>query len=347
MSKRLKRGMERMPRLSLDKIGARLLLGVILAGVAAISVSIVKPVYAIDAPDTLTINAVYAYRHCRMDDDQLYIVDYNIAYTGDNPDENITEAFLVRLMNGTTELGSTAPYAYYDDGYARGIAAIYFTSADAPTWQGSYTMVLTGNPTLDWGGDPPSTSVSTFDLWSSSTGQGATEAEVTSRVLYFADLLEVAWSVDLIETVGSGSWLTSYGEDYFSNSIPYLSEICPLVYSASLSTPTYERRDYSQAYATTLRNSVSGTPLDVSDVADLIPIDDIWFTTTMWIGMVCLVVYFGCRKIGSLKPALLLAAPLLAVGALLGWVDLVVVVIAGAAAIGLTAYAFFYQKASA
>jgi len=325
------------------------------AGIVVASLAI--PVYAIDDPLVLTINSVYAYQHCLEDDDQLYIVDYTVSYddgnpaTDDNPDENVTEAYIIRLMDGVAELGSTTPYAYYDEGYGRGIASIYFTAAEVVsggiTWEGAYTMELTGNPTLTWVGDPPSTSVGTFDLWSSSTSQGATEAELGARVLYFADMLALAWSVDLIESSGLGSWLTSYGEDYFTNSIENLQTICPNIFSAGLVNPVYPERDtHAPTYATALRGAIVGTPLDLSAVASIAGLPTIWFTTFIFIGIMAVAAFGIGKASGSMKPAVIVLASLVPVGVLIGWLDLVVAILMGFAAIVAVAYVFFFEKSS-
>jgi hypothetical protein len=305
------------------------------------------PVLAIDNPDSMSINAVYVYRHCQEDDDQLYIIDYTITYSS-NPDENVTEAFIVRLMSGAVELGSTAPYAYYDDGYGRGIASIYFTSAEAPAWNGAYTMRLAGNPTLDWSGDPPFTSVGSFDLWSSSTSQGATEAELGARILYYADVLELAWSVDLIETAGAGSYLTSYGEDYFANSIEDLQAVCPNIFSAGVSQSDWPDVDTTpNTYASTLRGAITGTPLDLSPTAGVLGVDTIWLTTAIFAGIMAISAYGIARVIGSVKPALFIMASLVPIGIMIGWLDLLVGILMGFAAIVTIAYVFFLQKSPA
>jgi len=321
--------------------------------VGIIVTSLALPVYAIDDPDGLSINSIYVYRHCLEDDDQLYIIDYSLDYsiTG-NPSENVTEAYIIRLMNGVVELGNTTPYAYYDDGYDRGIASIYFTATEAGaipvTWQGNYTMQLVGNPTLSWAGDPPITSVGTFDLWSSSTNQGTTEAELSARVLYFADMLEIQWSVDMIETAATGSWLTSYGEDYFTNSIENLQEICPNVFSAGIVQPEFPDRDTSPpTYATTLRGGITGTPLDLSAVADIAGLPTIWFTTFMYIGIMAVAAYGVSKAAGSTKPAVITLASLIPIGVMIGWLDLVVAILMGFGAVIAVAYTFFLEKSSA
>jgi len=303
-----------------------------------------SPVLAINNPDTLSINAVYVYRHCVEDDDQLYLIDYTIEYTGANPDENSTEAYLFRLMNGAIELRAIAPYSYYDDGYDRAVAAIYFTAADAPAWAGGYSMHLVGNPALGWPGAPPNTSVAVFDLWSTSTNISDTQTEVAARVLYLADMLEVEWGIDLIETSASGSYLTSYGEDYFMNAIPHLQLIAPGAFAGSITPAEFETRTYTQAYSTTLRTALIGTPLDFTNLANAFGVPVMFVSSILYLMIMALVLYYASIKTGSYKPALLLSAVMIVAGALLGMLPLLLAIIMGFFALLGIGYAFFYQK---
>ena len=64
---------------------------------------------AIDSPDvSFSIDSVFVYQHCVQENDQLYLVEYTASYTT-NPTETITEAFIGRLMNGTTKLVMSLP----------------------------------------------------------------------------------------------------------------------------------------------------------------------------------------------------------------------------------------------
>lgn len=104
----------------------------------------------VQTPDTLRIFQVEAYRNCVELNDQLYLVTFDCSYTGAAPAEGINDTMLVRLMNGATELSSTSPYNYYNNGYEYGLASIYFSAADAPAWAGGYSVYMSGNPTLSW-----------------------------------------------------------------------------------------------------------------------------------------------------------------------------------------------------
>ena len=303
-----------------------------------------SPVLAIADPDSMSISAVYVYRNVRETGDQLYLIDYSIGYAA-NPDENITEAFLCRLMNGSTELRAVAPYAYYDDGYDRGVIAIYFNAADAPAWEGSYSMYLVGNPILSWVADPPSVYISTFNLWQDNT-IATQNTVVSSRVLYLADILELAWSVDMIEASGGGHSLTSFGEDYFTNVIPYADEIAPYAFAGQIIQPEVEDVDTSTAYADALVTSIEGTPLDLTDLANVWGVARGPLTALLYYGVVAFALILITKKMQSQKPLMILSIPAVIMGAFVG-VPLLVTIVVGFLAFGYIAYSIWYKPSTA
>jgi len=315
-------------------------------------IGLAMPVFAIDDPDVLQINAVWVYENCKEDNDQLYLIDYTLdndpdgdPLTDDNPDENITEAYLVRLMNGAVELGSTAPYAFYDEGYDRGLIALYFSAAEAPGWEGAYTMILVGNPTLDWDADPPETSVGDFDLWQD-WPISTTQEILASRILWLADQLELAWAVDMIETTASGSRLTEYGESYFVNVIPDLRTMAPSAFVGQIIQPEVEKREFTEDYSDDLAASVVGTPLDLTPLADAFDLSREVVTTVIYYAAVVVFLALLVTKIKNYKPAILMTIPCIIGGAFVG-VPLVITVLAGFFSLILIAYILFYQKSTA
>ena len=246
---------------------------------------VASPVLAIGAPEDLQINSVYVFRHCLETNDQLYLVEYFVDYdpdsdpeTDDNPAENITEAYLGRLMDGVDELGAVAPYSYYDEGYDKGVFAIYFSASDPnlPTWNDGYTMKLMGNPTIDWDAAIPSTSVAAFDLWSSSTSITDTQSELTARILYIADQLELAWGVNMVDSTGTGSYLSDYGEAYFTNAISNIQAMAPRAFAGSTTQPEWDYKEATTGYADDRADSVIDTPLDLTPMADWWDISRMW-----------------------------------------------------------------------
>lgn len=315
---------------------------VLLASIIAFA--IVSPVLAIADPDDMSINSVWVYRNCKETGDQLYLIDYTIDYAV-LPDETATEAYLVRLMNGVTELGAVAPYAYYDDGYGRGLAAIYFTAADAPTWEGAYDMKLIGNPALTWAGAPPVDTVSDFDLWQDTTIT-LTQELLSARILWMAQQLESAWSVDLIEVIGANSVLTSYGEDYFVSVVPYLYTIAPFAFAGQSIMPETNITASGTDYADALELNIIGSLFDFTDMANHFGVSRGIMTAIIYYAAVIVFAIIMVRTIGSYKPIMLFILPCVALGAFIG-VPLVITIVVGFLSLALVAFALFYKPSTA
>lgn len=325
------------------KLKRRYSIALLLAIVFLLSLSI--PVLAIDVPDLIyQINQVYVYRNCLETGDQLYLIDYMITYTV-NPAENITEAFLFRLMNGAVELGSVAPYSYYNDGYDRGVASIYFSAADAPAWNGAYSMQLAGNPALVWNPATPSTSMSPFGLWADNP-IGTTQTLLASRVLWLADQMELAWSVDMIETLSSGNALTTYGEAYFTNVIENLRLMAPLAFSGQSIQPEVETTAFTQDYANDLVTDIIGTPFDFTTLGTALGLSRGMVTAIIYYAIVILVLILVACRIQTYKPIMLLSVPFVIGGAFIG-VPLVITIVVGFLALVMVGFALFYKGATA
>lgn len=206
----------------------------------------VLPVYAqMPSPDTLLILQIEAYRNCIEPLDQLYLVSAIVSYTTPPAEYDISESFLVRLMNGGVELGSTTFYAAAspDYGYTRQLAAIYFSADTAPAWMGAYTVRVEGNPTVIWAGATPLVQSAVFSTWYDETTVSETQEALTLRLGVIGVQLENAWGAlvyDLVTDTATGRKLTALGEDYFTNTIPNLISMAPLLFSASLNTPNYD-----------------------------------------------------------------------------------------------------------
>jgi len=313
---------------------------------------IASPVLAIGAPHDLQINSVYVFQHCLETNDQLYLVEYFVDYdedadpeTDDNPDENITEAYLGRLMDGVDELSAVAPYAYYDEGYDEGVFAIYFSASDPnlPTWEGAYTMKLMGNPTLDWDAAIPETSVAAFDLWSDSTGITDTQNELTARILYIADQLELAWGINMVDSTGTGSYLSNYGEAYFTNAIPNIQTMAPRAFAGSTTQPEWDYKEATTDYADDRADSVVDTPLDMTPTADWWDISRMWTSSLFFILGSILILYCMLSPTGNYRPLVLLSTPLVIAGGYLGMLPMMATVLLGFAAFALTIFTLFYH----
>ena len=236
------------------------------------------PALAIADPDTPpAVNAVFMYEDLLEEGDVGVFVDYFLDYsiTG-NPTETATEAYLAPFIDtdGSTQLGTVAPYTYQDGGYGRGLIWIYFTAAEVTTHGidraniALYEVWFVGNPTLDWDADPPK-SVVGIDYWQPVDSDPA--VLLALRVLYYADVLELDWSLDLIEETSLGNRLTTLGESYFVNVIPNLRTIAPSAFSAGVYDPVMEDLDYATSFGAVVTNAggtVTGSRITLAEGAN-------------------------------------------------------------------------------
>jgi len=235
--------------------------------------ALAMPVLAIAGPDTPpAINAVYVYEDLLEDGDAGVFIDIYLDYAT-NPTETATEAYLATFIDtdGTTQLQTVAPYTYQDSGYGRGLIWIYFTAAEVTTYSidsaniALYEVWLVGNPTLSWAGDPPKT-IASIDYWQPVDSDPA--VLMALRVLYYADLFELIWALDLIEETALGNRLTTLGESYFVNVIANLRTIAPSAFSAGQYDPVMEDLDYASSFGAILTNgtgTATGSPITLTE----------------------------------------------------------------------------------
>jgi len=334
--------------MKLKRLFRNLIAGAIIAILLLPSIAVL----AIDPPNapTPTIDAVWAYRHCLENGDRLFIISYVIDYTTPNPPENVTEAYIARFMTGTTELKGVAPYAYYNDGYGRGVVMIYFTANEATTlpvtWEGAYKVKLVGNPTLSWSAAIPETTCNTFNSWSASASIAGTQQEISARVLYLAGQLQSDWGYIMIEPSGAGSKLSTYGENYFSNLVTGMRDMAPYAYSGQTIEVEFVTKERDPVYAVDLAATTAGTPLDLSGAAASWGTSEMFLKSLIWIGLTVGVLVISAKYMGT-KPSMLLSLPMIAGGALLGMLPLVLAIMVGVLAFLLTGYTLFYSKSGA
>lgn len=307
-------------------------------------------------PDVIQINSVWVYESTAEDHDQIYLIDYTLNYTV-SPTETVTEAFLFRLMNGGTELQACAPYNMVtngDDGWGRGLVAMYFTAAEAPTWAGAYTAIVTGNPLLTWTADPLTDSTSAFN-WRTYPFPGS-QNMIASKLLTIAGSLESAWggTLDLIQVSDAKTILTSDGENYFLNVIPNLRDVAPGMFSGETITPESDIKqagDFSYDYATSLENDIltAGNPLNFTTLAASFGITSLTrgvITAVLYYAIVIFLLILACRAMNTYKPLMMFMIPFVILGAFVG-VPLTVTIIVAFFCLVTIGYILFYRGASA
>jgi len=243
--------------------------------------SLASPVLAIANPDSgPTIEQVDVYRHCLESDDMLVVVQYFVDYTV-NPAETINQAFLGRLIaaDGVTVLANVAPYSYYDKGYDHGVYAVYLGAVEAAGhWGTACTISFEGNPTLAWPGDPPKVTTPTLN-WHATTTSQATELLLGSNVLTIANTLSDYWGIAwaLVTETVEGTKLSSFGDQYFTNAIPYLREMVPNIFLGGIVAPEWEESRYVGSATSTMTGAVAddgGTMTNETLAANSVAVND-------------------------------------------------------------------------
>jgi hypothetical protein len=218
-------------------------------GVLSLSSSPVEATTPIPWPDTtnVTIESAHIYKNYLELGDVLVVVRYYMKWAAaTQPTLTIDQTFIGETMNGTIELANIAPYSYYSNGYNHGVFSMYFTAAQAAAlivWGDPYAVTMIGNPTLSWtlGGVPNAPPyVSSVTLtWHNTASISATSLLLGANVVSWATTLSNQWVVALTTTTPSGAKLSSYGDQYFTNTIPNLRAACPQIFTAGSSVPTF------------------------------------------------------------------------------------------------------------
>jgi hypothetical protein len=321
--------------------------GTILGFIIA-SLVIITPVYAINPPDTITINAVYGYQHCLELNDQLYIMEFNIGYTAIPTDYNLNQAYLFRLMNGTTELKSVAPYYFSLHPWGQQVVAIYFSASTAPLWSNNYTAQLIGNPTVSWNGTIPTRTSGVTK--SSSTSMAITHTELALRILQLAQQLETSWSIaglTMIQNIAGGQALSTTGESYFVNIISGLKLMAPTAFSSTSISPVFIKPvTPPNTYASNISSMVTGTPFDLTSLANALGITRVPLTVLIFAGIMLLLSGAWTRGAKSSKPLLLLLVPAVEAGVFMAGLPMWLCIGIGLFAMVAVIYFITYQKAS-
>ena len=303
---------------------------------------VASPVYAIAAPTSVALTTpIQVYRNLIETGDTLFIAKYNIIY-GENPDENISEAYLGRLLDSTDEpIGAIEPYAYFNDGYSYGIFSLYFSSG-LVTWEGTYTIQLIGNPGLSWTGEVPVVAAASLNWNDSNSGLG-------NYVLTLADELEVAWEVDLVAPSPSGLRLTStYGEAYFTNAIPNLKLFVPEIFAVGATVPQVVPEDHELTYMEQLLGRWGGTEYDeaFNDLADYFDMPRNFLTGGFFLVLGIVGSGYIIKSTHSAKPLPLFIILLLMLGALSGLVSPLAPILMAVGFVLFIGYILFYKPSS-
>lgn len=219
----------------------------------AITSNTVLAADSIGDPDSVSLDGIVFFEDLISDGDMLALVPYGIEYAT-TPNITIRKAYIFSMIsaNGTI-LGQQTAYPYQDNGYGDpgGVVGFYFE--DQPGWDENYTFRLSQNPIY----------FDTPQYWDFVTGT-YTDADDHQLALK-AELIEIAtelsdeWGIDLLTSESGLVTFSTYGELYFENAIPSLSQMAPGLYEIQVRNPTYTKRSWDYTIAEALQTKYAGT----------------------------------------------------------------------------------------
>jgi hypothetical protein len=162
---------------------------------------------------------------------------------------------------------------------------------------------------------------STSFTWNTTTTIAQTQVYIYGQISTWADTLGSYWSLPLTTFSGLTKVFSTYGQTYFPSAIPGIQQICPRLFSTTVTQPKYVDKPVNTSVATT----VTGTwPLDWTGIAHwlgftgtdnafrgLVAIAGIFFVTALVAAKntnasiaVAFALLIGCTAVGMITPVL-------------------------------------------
>ncbi len=302
--------------------------------------------------------------------DYLLVTRYNIQYATE-PTAPASETYLLRLLNGTTSLGTVRPYSLFSsgtfdpDGYQHGIASMYWSAASAPCatlaacQSAGYTVRIEGNPTgVTW--DDGTAPVTNYTMQSGDIDTAATVAAaktaLATQIMTIASALESSWGVTLTIRGATGTVLSPTGASYFAAAIPGLVSMAPTVFPVNVTAPTANTDTYSSTYEQGLRNQFdtpSGTTLSkqmihdpLQRLADWLGVNRFLLTGLAVFGVFLFVMSIAVGHFRESLAGVLVAVPVLLLGASMGFLVLTILFIVLFFCVLFLGWVLFFRPAS-
>lgn len=302
-------------------------------------------------PTIIEINSIEVYQHYGVLNSQIYVVVYTLTTTDNS--SSAQDLYMFRLAKEGVILGSTVPYAYYENGYGSsggyisGVATIFF-SADVPppTWHGDYAITFEGNPLESWDGARPYVSSSEFNKWSSSTTVTTTSFELRFRILYLAHQLALSWGQSLTETISGITVLNAYGEGYFTTIFPNLRMYCPELFLGSTGNPIPDIPQPTGTVVAERAAKLIGTPFDFTGIADFLGIGRMWITGFIWTLFSLVTTGMASWKMKSNRITLFVFGFLMLAGAALNFHNWIAAALMGLLGVLAIVYNFMWRQST-
>lgn len=293
------------------------------AAVDTVSLPTAQPGPATAEPDSNpTVSNIKAFHNLLETDDMLIYAETNTPY-GTLPDEPASDTYILRLMNGSTELGARAPVVFFDFGYNLNATGFYFSAADAPAWEGTYTVRISQNPTYftapqSWDYPIAPSSYSTDDT------QAGNRTELSIAVIATAGRLEAEYtSYTLLEGGVAGTILSNpTGETYFRKVVYGIQAMCPTLFLLQILTDVYTDKSYGDNMSAEYAARFDGTfvKTDATATGNQYGMSPEAIMAFIFAFPVCIgSIVVASKKFGKSEPGFVFSALVLMVMYLMGW----------------------------
>ncbi len=318
--------------------------------ILAMPILVAPPVLAVlPQPDiTPTISMLHWNRNLISDNDSLCYFRYYLPYST-TPDIPASETFLFRLMNGANVLGIMMPSPYHDSGYNYGVAVLYFEADDNLAWGSTnYTLQIYQNPPYFQTPVNYNTNIIAGD-YTSYTGQDENRQDLAMHLYDIGISLESSFGKTLFQLVGGQQVLTAEGETYFRGAIQGLQAMCPSLFLVQ-QIPV---EDIEAGYITTqfdvyaarfegtwVGESENATAQEMMGMTDT----NLAMALIITIPLALLAIIFSAMKFRRAEPGYVVAAVLLVMSTLMGWMPAAIFASIYQVAAIYTAYLLFYAR---
>lgn len=327
----------------------RILVIVIIAGLPLLLLAV--PALATDPPDSdPSITTIKANINLRAEGDVLIYGAYNVPYA-DLPDDPADETYNFRLIDtdGTTQLGAAIPFVRFDSGYNEGAFSFYFSAADNLTTDQPYIIRISQSPAYF---DSPQSYdlVMPLSAWTSQTEQADNRTELTLNIIDIAQELEEAHDTELLESSAGGTVLSDpTGENYFRGVIYGIQSMAPdlflvQVYSFEKGDRAWTTDQYDD-YVERFEGTWMGTATE--NTSATFGFDAPSFMSLLYGAPIILgAVVISVIKFRRVDPAYLIAAVVIILLGVMGWISLGLFATIYQLMAIYTGYLLFYARSS-
>jgi len=270
-------------------------------------------------------------------DDLLFVLNYQNTYTPYYPTDDPARYFDVQLTNsaGSTVLAQTVCRAW---GNIPGSIYLSADTAASLTLGSAYRLYVYG--VVD--GDPNDYYHLTVADW-----RGDDLSYLDSYVITMAHTMAEYYDTPMTTFTGTNEVLNDEGAILFSIGIPGLQLVRPDLFLATAQIPEYNPQEWTDAFegATDWETQVGPTVAGILTAGgDMFGIDGKGFGVFFLLGLYILIAAgAGANKVDA-TVIIALSFPILALGAWLRVIDIVIIAVIGAIAVFLFIYSLFWSR---